>query len=161
MPVDQLRRSVLPTADVAGGRFALLQLLGRAKVTDFEDVAGRVHQQVLWFDVSVHNAFLVDVVEAPHQLVHVQLCEERVDFLVKLFELFLDASHRPRDEVHHDVQFGFSEPIRCKVKCEEAMEDSNYVLVVHFLHNLELAIFHPLVLNEPLHRDDLLGALDR
>ena len=105
-------------------------------------MAGRIDQEVLRLDISMHHVLPVDVVEGPHQLVGIKLYQERVDLLPKLLETLLNAIDVGGDVVHHDVKLA-----RIFVACvKEGVLDPDYVLVVHLFMDLQLTALVLLVL---------------
>jgi hypothetical protein len=58
---DELRRSVIPGADVADVGFAGDEDLCAAKVAELEDTGGRVEEEILGLDVAVADANRMDV----------------------------------------------------------------------------------------------------
>ena len=86
-PEHQLRRPVVPWADV-GSRFVVcLEFFSRSKVAYFQDVASWVDQKVLWFNIPMDDLFELHVVKGTEKLVHVALGEERVHSLLEGFEV--------------------------------------------------------------------------
>lgn len=57
----QLGRTIVARANVRHIRFAGQQLLGTAKVAQLQDCSLWVQQQILWLNVSVTDAHLVDI----------------------------------------------------------------------------------------------------
>lgn len=57
----QLGRPVVARADVRHVRLAGQQLLGAAKVAQLQDGRFGIEQQILWLDVAMADAHLVDV----------------------------------------------------------------------------------------------------
>lgn len=70
---DELRRPVVPRADVRDVGLILHQNLGAAEVAQLEYASGRVKKQVLRLDVAVANALRVNVGQRSEKLVDVQL----------------------------------------------------------------------------------------
>ena len=58
---DQLRRAIITRANVRNVGLTLNKLLCAAEVAQFQDVRIGVHEDVLWLDVSVADAFGVDI----------------------------------------------------------------------------------------------------
>ena len=76
---DELRRSVVPGADVGYIGLGGDQFLGAAPVAELEHIGGGVDEQVLRLDVAVANAQRVDVAEGPEELIDVELDAEDGD----------------------------------------------------------------------------------
>jgi hypothetical protein len=70
---DELRRAVVPAADVGDGGLSGHECFRAAEVTELEDVRFRVHEKVLRLDIAVANAHAVQVRKRAAHLVHVQL----------------------------------------------------------------------------------------
>lgn len=70
---NELRRSVVPRANVGHVGLVGHQDLGGAKVAQLEDAGARVEKEVLGLDVTVADTERVDVGEGAEELVHVQL----------------------------------------------------------------------------------------
>ena len=93
-------------------------------------MARRVDEQVLRLYVSVHHVQPVYVVESPHELVGVELHQERVHLLLQLLEAMLDPVDIGRDVVHDNVQGTIFTLLKVGVL------NSNYILMMHLLVNL-------------------------
>lgn len=70
---NQLRRTVVPGANVRHVWLVFYQDLGTSEIAQLEDTRRRVEQQVLRLDVSVADALRVDVGERAEELVNVEL----------------------------------------------------------------------------------------
>ena len=70
----------------------------------------------------------------------------------------LDARDGAWNEVHHDVELGFSYAVLVKVLCEITVQNSDDVLVVQFFHDLEFARLNFFVLDDSFDSDDLVSS---
>ena len=68
---DDLRGDVLRSAAEGPGRLAAVELAREAEVCEL-DVARGVEQQVLWLEVAVDDAAVVEVVEGEDHAAHVE-----------------------------------------------------------------------------------------
>jgi len=55
---------------------------GKTKISQLDCASGRVDQQVLWFQISVENAMLVQVDECLQDLVQEALCFVWVEWVI-------------------------------------------------------------------------------
>ena len=113
-----------------------------AKVTELELVGGRVDQQVLRLDVAVTHALLVDVVQGAAHLVHIQFHKHGGHALPALGVVLGDAVHRLRYVLQHQV-LPHLVLLRGHV---EAVLQADHVGVGQHLHDLQLPVLVPLVL---------------
>lgn len=112
----------------------------------------RVHQQILWLDVSVANTEGVNVGEGPERLVCVQLDQDHWYLLLHLVVVLEDPEHGLWHVVHHDVQVDFIWLITLSI---ERMLERDHVGVIELLHNLQLSVLVSLVLVHLLDGDSL------
>lgn len=106
-------------------------------------MALRIDKQVLGLDVPVAVAERVDVGEGAEALIGVEFDEEDGHWLLHLVVVFEHAIDRLGDVVHHDVKVDFVLLVALRVEC---VLESDYVRVLEFFHDLQFAIFVPLVL---------------
>mmetsp|Transcript_34320 Transcript_34320/g.87763 ORF Transcript_34320/g.87763 Transcript_34320/m.87763 type:complete len:236 (+) Transcript_34320:740-1447(+) len=116
-------------------------------------MALRVDQQVLGLDVAVADADQVDVMQRAAHLVHIQLHKERGHVLPHLGVVLADAVHRVGDVLQHQVEVHL---LLLRGGVERVLQ-AHHVGVVHHLHDLELAVLEPLVLQHLLNRHHLVG----
>ena len=103
----------------------------------------RVHQQILWLDVSVANTESVNVSEGPERLVSVQFDQDHWYLLLHLVVVLEDSEHSLRHVVHHNVQVDFIWLITLSI---ERMLERDHVGVIELLHDLQLSVLVSLVL---------------
>ena len=104
---NQLRCSVVPGADVGHIGLSLYELFSTSEVTKFENVRVGITQNVLRFDVSMANSLGMDVGNGPHQLICVDLHNERRDHLFHLEVLFHYSVSRVGNIIHDNIQIDF------------------------------------------------------
>lgn len=104
---NELRRSVVPRANVRHVRLSLDQDLGAAKVAQLEDTGGRVEEEVLGLDIAVADANRVDVGERAEELVHIQLDVVHRHCLLELGVVSRRAVDRFGNVFEHEVQVDF------------------------------------------------------
>jgi hypothetical protein len=98
---DQFRRTVVARANVADVGFARNENLGRTKVAQLQDTRGGVEEQVLGLDVTVTDAYRVDVGKGSEKLSS-QLGTQSIAFntgrrrTAHLVHVQLDLQHRHR-----------------------------------------------------------------
>ena len=78
--------------------------LCRAKVTELQLMSVGIDQQVLWLDVPVADAHLVNVRQSSAHLEDIQLDKEGRHALPALAVVLADAKHRLGHELQHQVQ---------------------------------------------------------
>ena len=114
-----------------------------------------VDQQILWLYVTVHDAVSMYVVKCSKKLIRVQLDEQRVDLLLQLLKVLLDAVDIRGNIIHHNVQLGLFAlffPISSLAFLlldvdEVSMSQPYDVLMVHLFVDLKLTTFICFVLS--------------
>ena len=102
-----------------------------------------IHKQVLWLDIAMAVAKRVDVGERSEALVGVKFDEKDGHWLLHLVVVLQHAIDSLGDVVHHHIKVYFVLFVALRVEC---MLESDYVRVLEFFHDLQLAIFVPLIL---------------
>ena len=69
---DQLRRPVIPRADITNIGLPSHQNFCWAKIAKLQDPCCWIQQQILGLDVTMANANWVDVREGPQELIHIK-----------------------------------------------------------------------------------------
>ena len=105
-----------------------------------------VDQQILGLDVSVADACPVNVLEGPAHLISVQLDEDVGHALVVLGVVLADPVHGIWHELQHQVQVRL---VLLRGRVETVLEADD-VGVVHHLHDLQLPVLKPLILQRLL-----------
>mmetsp|Transcript_23798 Transcript_23798/g.42325 ORF Transcript_23798/g.42325 Transcript_23798/m.42325 type:complete len:216 (+) Transcript_23798:1038-1685(+) len=95
----------------------------------------------------------MDIVQRAAHLVDVELHKQRGHVLPHLSVMLADAVHRVRNVLQHQVQVHLLFFV-CAV---EAMLETHHVGVVHHLHDLQLPVLEPLILQHLFYRHRLVG----
>lgn len=114
-------------------------------------MVGRINQQILWLDVSVHEALEVHVRQASQKLVRVQFHKEWVHWLLQLLKRIDDSLYGHRNIVHDDIQDAAEAQ---RTLLEVCMMKFYNVHMVHFSMDLELTILLLPILLLPLDGND-------
>lgn len=101
---DELRRPVVPRADVRDVGLILHQNLGATEIAQLEYAGGRIEKQVLRFDVAMADALRVNVGQRTEKLVDVQLNLENGHGRLHLVEESRGSVDSLGDEFLHQVQ---------------------------------------------------------
>ena len=118
----------------------------------------RITQNILRLDISVANSFGVNVGNGPHELIRIELNNERWDHLFH-FEVLLHYSvGRVRDVVHDHIQVNLVWLVSIRV---EALSHLHTVGMVQHLQNRQLSIFISLVLENFFNCNCLTGFRNR
>mmetsp|Transcript_6086 Transcript_6086/g.17155 ORF Transcript_6086/g.17155 Transcript_6086/m.17155 type:complete len:342 (+) Transcript_6086:192-1217(+) len=151
---NQLWRSVVARADVRDVGLPLHKPLGRAEVAQLQRVRVAVHEEVLRLDVAVADPHSVDVRTGAAHLVGVQLHEDVRHRLLHLDVMLHDTVNRVAAVLHHHVEVGLA---RLIPGCVEGMLQLHHIGVTQLLHDLQLAVLVPLVLEHLLDGHGLPG----
>jgi len=120
-------------------------------------VARGIAQDVLRLDVSVANAFGVDVRDASEQLVRVKLDDECRNHLLHLQVLLHHSVGSVGNVVHHYVQVYLFRLVAIRV---ETLAHFHAVGVVQHLQDGQFSVLVPLVLEDLFDGDCLSGFSD-
>ena len=81
----------------------------------------------------MHYVVSMDVIECPHQLVGIELNQEWMDLLPEFLEALLYAIDVGGYVIHHNMKFSIFSFTKVSVL------DSDNILMMHFLMNLQLS----------------------
>ena len=155
---NQLWCSVIPRANIRYIWLTLHELLSTSEITELKDVRLGIAKDVLGLDISMANTFGVNVGNGPHELIGIELNNERWDHLLH-FEVLLHYSvGRVRDVVHDHIQVNFVWLVSIRV---EALTHLHTVGMVQHLQNRQLSIFISLVLENFFNCNCLAGFRNR
>ena len=104
---DELGCAVVSRTDVRDIGLVLNEYLGAAKITELQDAAARVKEQILWLDVSVADALRVDVGERAEELVDVELDLEYGHRGLHLIEIPRGAIDGLWHELEDEIEIDF------------------------------------------------------
>ncbi len=100
----QLRRPIVPRADIRDARLASYEFLSGAEVTELEAMVSRVNEKVLRLYISMSDTKGVDVGEGTAHLVSIELNEEGRDVLLLFVVVLHHSIDCLRDIVHDHVK---------------------------------------------------------
>lgn len=104
---DQLWSPVISRTDIGNVWLTFDQLLGAAKVTQFNQMVISIYQDVLRLNVAVTDTETVNVGYCAQQLVCVDLHKNVGDVLFLFHVVLHDLVERVRNMVHYDVEVNF------------------------------------------------------
>eukprot|EP00982_Pelagococcus_subviridis_P008403 30837-Pelagococcus_subviridis.AAC.18 len=139
---DELGGAVIPRTNVGDVGLRADENLRAAEIAQLQHVRLAVHEQVLRLDVSVTHAAAVNVRQRSSHLIRVQLHVQPGHALRRLYVLLGQPVHRVRYVLQHEVQVHLLLLVRAVV----AVLQRDDVGVVQDFHDLQLAVFKPLVL---------------
>ena len=120
--------------------------LGTAKVAQLQLVCGCVDEQVLGLDIPMADPLLVDVVQGAAHLVHVQLHKHRGHALPALRIVLADAVHCLWHILQHQV---LPDLVLLRGHVEAVLQ-AHHIGMAEHLHDLQLPVLVPLVLQHLL-----------
>ena len=116
-----------------------------------------ITQNVLWLNVSMANSLSVNIGNAPHQLVRIELDNQIWDLLFHLVKLFHDSISSVWDIVHDHVEIHFIGLVSVGI---EALSHLNTVGVVKHLQDGQLSVLVSFVLEHFLDSNCFSGLGD-